>query len=219
MVSHAFAVIGLGRFGRSVALTLSQKGYPVLVVDAKAGVIDEISSDVSASFQSDTTDKETLLELEIQKFSCVIVGMGASSIEASILTTALLSQIGCARIIARAIHPLHQKVLLSVGAHEVINPEEEIGIRLAERLSQPYLLEHFHLGKELRLSEISTPQRFVGKSLQDLQLRNKFNVSVVAIYRRDVVIANPKAQEVIQESDKLVLIGSAKAVQKLASIA
>ena len=219
MVSHAFAVIGLGRFGRSVAITLSQKGYPVLVIDAKKEVIDEISGDVSASFQSDTTDKDALLELEIQKFSCVIVGMGASSIEASILTTALLSQIGCARIIARGIHSLHEKVLHSVGAHEVINPEEEIGIRLAERLSQPYLLEQFHLGKELRLSEISTPQRFVGQSLQDLQLRNKFNVSVVAIYRGDMVIANPKAQEVIQESDKLVLIGSSNAVQRLASIA
>ena len=217
-MSHAFAVIGVGRFGSSVALTLSQKGYPVLVIDSKKELVDEIAGEVSAAVQSDTTDKDSLLELEIQKFSCVVVGIGATSLEASILTTALLSQIGCARIIARGIHSLHEKVLRSVGAHEVVNPEEELGRRLAERLSQPYLLEQFNLGNELRLSEISTPQRFVGKSLQDLSLRNRYNVSVVAIYRGDMVIANPKASEVIRDIDKLVLIGSAHDVQKLAGI-
>lgn len=217
-MSHAFAVIGMGRFGSSVAITLSQKGYPVLVVDSKKELIDEIAGEVSAAVQSDTTDKDSLLELEIQKFSCVVVGIGATSLEASILTTALLSQIGCARIIARGIHALHEKVLRSVGAHEVVNPEEELGRRLAERLSQPYLLEQFDLGNELRLSEISTPQRFVGKSLQELSLRNRYNVSVVAIYRGDMVIANPKATEVIRDIDKLVLIGSATDVQKLAGI-
>lgn len=217
-MGHAFAVIGIGRFGSSVAMTLSQKGYPVLVVDSKKELIDEIAGEVSAAVQSDTTDKDSLLELEIQKFSCVIVGIGATSLEASILTTALLSQIGCARIIARGIHALHEKVLRSVGAHEVINPEEELGRRLAERLSQPYLLEQFDLGNELRLSEISTPQRFVGKSLQALSLRNRYSVSVVAIYRGDMVIANPKASEVIRDVDKLVLIGSSTDVQKLAGI-
>ena len=217
-MTHAFAVIGIGRFGHSVATSLSQKGYPVLVIDAKKEIIDEISNDVSAAVQTDTTDKDSLLELEVEKFSCVIIGIGASSLEASILTTALLSQIGCARIIARGIHALHERVLRSVGAHEVINPERELGERLAERLSQPYLLEHFNLGKELRLSEIATPVRFIGKSLEELNLRNKFNVSVVAIYRGDIVIANPKADEVINEADKLVLIGNSSAVQKLASI-
>ena len=218
-MNHAFAVIGMGRFGSSVAITLSQKGYPVLVVDTRKEVIDEIAPDVSAAIQSDTTDKDSLLELEIQKFSCVIVAIGATSLEASILTTALLSQMGCARIIARGIHALHEKVLRSVGAHEVINPEEELGRRLAERLSQPYLLEQFNLGQDLRLSEISTPQKFVGKTLIDLNLRNRFNVTVVAIYRGDMVIANPKATEVIHNIDKMVIVGSSKDVQKLVSIA
>lgn len=218
-MKHSFAVIGLGRFGFSVARTLTKNGYPVLALDMKQELVNEISGEVDAAICCDTTDKDALLELDIGKFSCVIVGIGAASIEASILTTALLSQIGCARIISRAIHELHGKVLESVGASEVVNPEDEIGRRVAERLAQPYLIEQFMLGPELRLAEVGSPQRFVGKALLDLELRNNYDVSVVAIYRGKTVIANPKATEVIHENDKLVIIGDNDSVHKITGLA
>lgn len=218
-MNHSFAIIGLGRFGSSVARTLTRNGYPVLAIDTKQELVDEIAGEVDAAVCCDTTDKDALLELDIGKFSCVVVGIGASSLEASILTTALLSQIGCIRIISRAIHGLHEKVLKSVGASEIVNPEEEIGKRLAERLAQPYLIEQFTLGPELRLAEVGTPQRFVGKALIDLKLRNKYDISVVAIYRGKTVISNPKASEVIHDNDKLVIIGNNESIHRLAGLA
>lgn len=218
-MNHSFVVIGLGRFGYSVARTLTKNGFPVLAIDSKQELVDEIASEVDAAVCCDTTDKDAILELEIAKFSCVVVGIGASSLEASILTTALLSQIGCSRIISRAIHSLHEKVLKSVGASEVVNPEDEIGKRLAERLAKPYLIEQFNLGPELRLAEVGTPQKFVGQTLVDINIRNKYDVSVVAIYRGKTVISNPKADEVIHENDKLVIIGNNNSIQRIAGLA
>lgn len=216
---HDFAVIGLGRFGLSVVRTLTRYGYPVLAVDSKQELIEEIADEVDGAACVDTTDKDALVELDMGKFSCVVVGIGSSSLEASILTTALLSQIGCPRIISRAIHSLHEKVLRSVGAHEVVNPEAEIGKRLAEKLSKPYLIEQINLGPDLNLAEMGTPQKFSGKALVDLKLRNEYDISVVAIYRGDTVISNPGAHEVIQPEDKLVVIGSSQAVSRVTGLA
>lgn len=218
-MNHEFAVIGLGRFGSSVAKTLTYNGYPVLAIDSKKELVEEISGNVDGAVCIDSTDKDALLELDIGKFSCVVVGIGSSSLEASILTTALLSQIGCPRIISRAIHGLHERVLKSVGATEIVNPEAEIGKRLAERLAQPYLIEQFNLGSVLRLAEVVTPQRFVGKALVDLKLRNKYDISVVAIYRGETVIANPHANEVILESDKIVIIGNSESIHRITGLA
>lgn len=218
-MNHSYAVIGLGRFGLSVARTLTKNGYPVLCIDSQEELVNEIANEVEAAVCCDTTDKDALLELDIAKFSCVIVGIGSSSLQGSILTTALLSQFGCQRIVARAIHSLHGKVLKSIGATEIVNPEEEMGRRIGEKLAHPFLIEKFNLGPQLNLAEVGSPQRFVGKSLIDLDLRNAHDVSVVAIYRGKKVIASPRANEVIHENDKLVIIGDDDAIQKIAALA
>lgn len=215
----SFAVIGLGRFGISVAKTLTGAGFPVLVIDAKQEAINEIAPEVDAAVCLDTTDKEALLEIDIGSYSCVIVGIGSSSLESSILTTALLQQIGVPRIIARAIHDLHGKVLLSVGAHEIVNPEAEIGQRVGNRLANPYMIEQFSLGEAVRLAEVEVTSSLIDKDLLSLDLRNRFDISVVAIRRGNDVIVNPKASETLRESDLLVVIGSNQSVTRFAHIA
>lgn len=213
-----FAVIGLGRFGLSVARTLTRAGHSVLAIDSRAEMIQEVSPEVEAAVCADTTDEDVMEELSIQSFRCVIVGIGEASMESSILTTALLSQMGVARIVARATHELHGRVLRAVGAHEVVYPEAEIGERVAMRLAQPGLMEQFSLGKNLTLAEVEAPQQMIGKTFVELGVRTRYDVSVVAIRRDDDVLPNPKADEAVRPGDILIVIGSAIAVKRLTSL-
>jgi len=213
-----FAVIGLGRFGRSVARTLRRLGHPVLAIDARRELVQEIAPEVDAAVCLDTTDRDALAELDIENFRCVTVGIGEASLEASILTTTLLSQLGVPYIVARATHDLHGRVLKAVGAHEIVNPEAEIGQRLAERLATPSVLEQLNLGDDVTLAEVETPERFVGRSLIDLNVRNKYDLSIVAIKRAGHVIPNPKGTETVMAGDLLVVIGINAAVRRLAAL-
>lgn len=213
-----FAVIGMGRFGRSVVRTLTRLGVPVMAIDSNQRAVQEMSADVEAAVCIDTTDSEQLAEVNIEGFSGVIVGIGEASIESSILTTALLSQLGVPRIIARAAHELHGRVLRSVGAHEVVNPEAEIGKRMASRLAQPGLLEQVSLGENAILAEIEAPASLSDQTLAKLNMRNRYDVSVVAIRRPDSVVANPKSDETLQTGDVLVIIGAEAAVRRLGNL-
>jgi trk system potassium uptake protein TrkA len=212
-----FAVIGLGRFGRSVARTLTRLGHPVLAIDTTKELVQELATEVEAAVCIDTTDQEALEELELDKFQSVIIGIGEASLESSILTTTLLHQMGVKHIVARAIHDLHARVLLAVGAHEVVNPEAEIGKRVAERIATPSVVDQLDIGDDMRLAEVETPQVFVGRSLSELDVRNRYDLSIVAIKRAGNIIPNPKGGEVVEKLDILVVIGNPSAVRRLAS--
>ncbi len=147
-----------------------------------------------------------------------VVASGAESMEASILVTALLRQIGVTRIVARSLSDLHSRVLQAVGAHEVVSPEVEIGQRLARRLSEPNVLERVDLGEAAVLAEIESPQAFVGKSLVELGVRRRFGVSVVALRRGGKVTAVTTGSEQVLSGDVLVVIGDDAAVHRLASL-
>lgn len=133
------------------------------------------------------------------------------------MTTALLRQIGVPRIIARAVSILHARVLLSVGAHEVINPEQEMGNRLAVRLVQPTIKDQLEMGSS-NLAEIVLPERFVGQNLRELDMRNRYELSVMAIRRGDQVLANPGASETLKAGDVLVVIGTPDAIRRIANM-
>jgi trk system potassium uptake protein TrkA len=214
-----YLVVGLGRFGRTVAVKLAHLGQSVLAVDADRGRVQEVAAEVDAAVTADTTDEEVLRELRPERMACAVVAIGMQSLEASILTTALLRQIGVPRILARGVNELHARVLRAVGADEVVNPEAEIGDRLARRLAQPNVFEQLELGDEVDLAEVAAPEAFVGSSLVDLDIRKRFGVSVVAIRRAGSVHANPEGGLLLESGDVLVVIGKRPAIRRVAAMA
>lgn len=214
-----FAVIGLGRFGWSVATNLVRHGQSVLGIDDDPDLVQSISAEIPAAVTCDTTDETSLAQLHLERTSCVIVAIGAEHKDASILTTALLRQNGVPRIIARATNDLHGRVLLAVGAHEIVNPEKEMGDRIARRLSRPSILEQIPLGDGADLAEIEVPEAFVGRTLVDLDVRRRYEVSVVAIRRRGVVHSYVLGMGPLEPGDVLVVIGPSPALNKLAALA
>ena len=214
-----YCVIGLGIFGRAVVLALRDQGESVLALDANQDEVDRISSEVDHAVCADATDEEALRELRIERFSCVVVAIGAESLEASILATALLRQFGVANIVARSLGTLHARVLRAVGAHHVVSPEWEMGQRLARQLAQPNVLERFDLGDDVEVAELEAPRAFVGKTLVELEVRRRYGVSVAAIRRRDRVHAALDGSEKLREGDILVVIGREAAISDLSALA
>lgn len=213
-----YAVIGLGQFGMSVARHLANQGASVLAIDLNQDLVDDVAPYVDVAIRADATERRTLQELDIDSMGCVVIAIGAHSIEGSVLTTALMTQEGVPRIVARAISELHARVLRNIGADEVVNPEEQMGRRLATRLAQPSIIEQVELG-DSQLAEVEAPEAFVGSTLVELDVRNEYGVSVMAIQRGGSIIATPRASEKIESGDVLVLVGSADSVRRLAALA
>lgn len=211
-----FAVIGLGRFGRSLVEALRAESQTVLAVDIDRRRVENVADLVDGAVVCDTTDEEALASLGLERMSCVTVAIGERATEASILTTALLRQIGIPRIVARSFNDLHARVLRSVGAHEVVNPESEMGARLASQLANPNILDRLQMG-DAEIAEVSAPESFVGRSLENLDLRNRAGVTVLALRRGDEVLANPSADDEVESGDVLVLLGRDEAMRKLAA--
>ncbi len=213
-----FVVIGLGIFGRNVALQLSREGHSVLAIDRNQAEVDRAASDLGTVVCADATDEVALRELRLERMSCAVVAIGAGSMEASILTTALLRQIDVPRIVARSLSELHARVLRAVGAHEVVSPEEEMGLRLARRLAQPNVLERIELSEEAQLVEIEVPSSFVARSLADLDVRRTYGVSVIAIRRSGAIRASVDVNEPFREGDFLLVIGNQDGIRRLAAL-
>ena len=206
-------------FGRAVALSLTSQGQSVLGIDSNRDEVDRIASELDTVVCADSTDEEALRELRIDRIGCAVVAIGAESMEASILTTTLLRQLGVPQIVARSLGSLHARVLRAVGAHRVVSPEWEMGVSLAQQLAQPSVLDRFDLGDEVEVIEIEAPQSFVGQTLVELDVRRRFSISVAAIRRGDRVYATLEGGEQIGNGDVLVVIGRAEAIAKLAALA
>jgi trk system potassium uptake protein TrkA len=212
-----FVVIGLGMFGRIVATSLAREGQAVLAIDINEGEVNRMATELDAVVRADATDEEALRDLRLDRVSCAVVAIGAESMEASILATALLRQIGVPRIVARSLSDLHARVLRAVGAHEVVSPEVEMGQRLAYRLSHPNVLDRVDLGDNIELAELEVPAQYVGKTLVELDVRRRFDITVVAIHRSGKIIANPSRDEALRAGEILVVIGSSSAVARFAA--
>jgi trk system potassium uptake protein TrkA len=212
-----FVVIGLGMFGRMVATSLAREGQAVLAIDINEDEVNRMATELDAVVRADATEEEALRDLRLDRMSCAVVAIGAESMEASILATALLRQIGVPRIVARSLSDLHARVLRAVGAHEVVSPEVEMGQRLAYRLSHPNVLDRVELGDNIELVELEVPAQYVGKTLVELDVRRRFDITVVAIHRGDKIVANPSRDEALREGETLMVIGSSGAVGRFAA--
>ena len=214
-----FAVIGLGSFGSNIAKTLYEKGNEVLAVDEDKEKIDEVKNFVSHAVHMDAADKENLQALGIKDMDVVIVSLGPE-MEASILTVLYLNEIGTKRIVAKALTEDHAKILESVGATEVIYPEKDMAIKTALKLSCPNVLEYLPLISGLGIQEIAPPEKFIGKNLRELDLRNKYGIQVIAIKELipEKTTFVPKADFVLKDSDILVIMGEEKQLKKINSL-
>ena len=209
-----FAVIGLGRFGTSVATTLHQMGYEVLAIDSDEERVQEFSNEVTHVVQADTTDETTLSALGIRNFDVVIVAIG-QDVQANILTTLQLKEMGVPYIVSKASSKLHGKMLEKLGADRVIYPERDMGQRVAHNLVSSSVLDYIELSPNLNIMEVSVPKTVVGKTLAETNLRAKYGINVVAIKRGDEIIIPPQPSEKIMIQDVLVVVGNIKGIQSL----
>ncbi|EFM09995.1 TrkA-N domain protein [Paenibacillus curdlanolyticus YK9] len=215
-----FVIIGLGRFGSSLGQELVQLGYEVLGIDKNEETVDDMSRVLTHVVAADATDEETLRALGVRNFDCGVVAIG-DDIQASILATIQLKDIGVKKVVAKALSELHGRVLEKLGVDRVIYPERDMGIRVAHQLVSPNLLDYIELSKEYTIAELAVPSCLNGKTLQDINTRARFGCSIVAINKpKGGVIIAPTAVEELEEKDIMVVIGTNEQIEKFeASVA
>ena len=211
-----FAIIGLGNFGYYLAKHLYRKGYEVLVVDIDPKQVQAVRDDISQAIVADATDRTVIESLGVKDMDVAVVCIG-SILSNSILATLTLKDIGVKRIYAKAITEPHGRILYKVGADEVFFPEKDLAISLAERLHNPNMLDYLPFLEGYSIIELVPPRGYIGKSLKDLNLTNRFGVQLVAIKEvvPDRLNLIPKAQTVLKDSDIMIILGPNDSLDKL----
>jgi len=226
------AVIGLGRFGSTLARQLKSLGAQVLAVDLNAKFIEDIKDHVDIAVTLDSTDKVALESQELHEFDVVVVAIG-ENFEAALLTTVIAKQLNVPHVICRAQSQFHAEIFKQIGADQVIQPETEMGNQLARRLAHPYLADYIKLGEGYTMIELRAPKVFQQKTLSKIGLRKQYGVNLIAIKRplpqaetvKDTSSANqghteklipvPNPDDMILEHDILVIVGPDDALAKL----
>lgn len=210
----SFAVIGCGRFGAAVARTLYGLGNEVLAIDISEDIIKEISDEVTHAVQADVMDETVLKDLGLRNFDVAIVSIG-SDIEASIMATLVVKELGIKKVIAKAQSELHGKVLSKIGADKVIFPERDMGVRVAHNLASSNILDFIELSPDYSILEIAALKEWEEKSLAQLRLPVKHGINIMAIKRGNSISVSPGGDVTIEKGDILVVIGSTKDIKKI----
>jgi trk system potassium uptake protein TrkA len=208
-----FLIIGIGRFGASLARELIESGYDVLAIDSDFRVVEQRSAAIPNIAQLDSTNIEALREIGAESFDTAFVCIG-TNFEANIMTTVSLRKLGVKHVIAKVRTRTQREILLRVGADEVILPEHEAGVRLARRIAGNFV-DYLEIGPDMCLVEMVAPVRYVNKTLVEADLRKKYGLSVLAIRRGDVVISNPPADTRIEQEDELLVLGNIEDAERL----
>ncbi|MGL5245850.1 MAG: potassium channel family protein [Sarcina sp.] len=214
MSNKQFVIIGLGRFGSSVAKTLYALGNDVLAIDMNEDLVQDISDSVTHAVQMDATDEGALRTLGIRNFDVAVVTIGAN-IQSSVMATLLVKELGVKYIIAKGNSDIHAKVLYKIGADRVILPEKDMGVRVAHNLVSSSILDYIELSPDYSIIEIETPEEWHNKTLRDLSLRSRYGINVMAIKKGHDVNISPYAEDIVEPNDIVVAIGSADDLSKL----
>lgn len=222
-----FVVIGLGRFGSSIARALSEKNFEVLAIDKDEESVKKMEGVVSQAIVMDATDEKSLKELGVSEFDVAIVSMG-ETVEDSIMITLALKDMGIKQVIVKAKSDLHAKILKKVGADRIIFPEREMAEKLAESLASPKIFDFIELSKTHGIIEMVAPKKLVNKTLAELKLRTKYKVSVIAIKRKlpyskpdgstdfkEEIIIGPGPDDELISGDILILLGNNNDLEKV----
>jgi trk system potassium uptake protein TrkA len=217
---HQFGVIGLGRFGSAMAMTLTELGHDVIGVDGDEARVQQLADVITHALQIDATDEKALRAAGIQDVDVAVVSIG-ENIESSLLVVMQLREMGIGTIVAKAVTPLHGRILEKLGVSRVIFPEREMAIRLAHSLVMPNVIDYIELSRDFSIVEVPAPDAFVGRTLKQLELRPRLGLTLIAIKRRSdesgSVVTNiaPAADETIRRGDILALLGSNERLNQL----
>ena len=220
MKRKQYGVIGLGRFGSAMASTLAELGHDVIGVDGDEERVRQLADVITHAIQLDATDAKALRAAGIQDVKVAVVSIG-ENIESSLLVVMQLRELGIETIVAKAVTPLHGRILEKLGVSRVIFPEREMAIRLAHSLVMPNVIDYIELSRDFSIVELPAPTAFVGQTLKQLELRPRFGLTLIAIKRRpgpsepEVTNIAPAADEAIRAGDVLALLGSNERLSQL----
>ncbi len=211
-----FGVIGLGRFGLDVATLLAENGMEVLAVDDNESVIASIRDNVTQAVCMRITDEASLRSIGMDEMDTVIVAMGENIAQSILITALLKKKLHIKKVITRAVSEIHKEILTLVGADQVILPEKEVGIHLADRLSSPFI-DLVRLTKDFSISQLLAPKKFIGKKVKDLELYENYQVYCIGLKQGDEIISiNPS--HIIMATDRLVFSGSKENLESITKL-
>jgi trk system potassium uptake protein TrkA len=211
-----FAVIGLGNFGYYLARHLYEKGHEVIALDVNKVLVQKVKDEVTQAVVADATDREALEALGVSQVDAAVVCIG-TRMQASILVTLHLKELGVKQIVAKATSEEHARILLKVGADEIVFPEKDLAIGVASRLDNPNMLDYLPFIEGYSIVELAPPKEFVGKTLKELDLINRYGIQVLAV--KEIIptgmILIPTAAFRVKDSDALIILGPEESLQKL----
>ena len=220
MKRKQFGVIGLGRFGSAMAMTLTELGHDVIGVDGDEARVQQLADVITHAIQLDATDEKALRAAGVQDVDVAVVSIG-ENIESSLLVVMQLRELSIATIVAKAVTPLHGRILEKLGVSRVIFPEREMAIRIAHSLVMPNVIDYIELSRDFSIVEVPAPDAFIGRTLKQLELRPRLGLTLIAIKRQSddtgAVVTNiaPAADETIRPGDVLALLGSNERLNQL----
>jgi len=201
-----FVIIGCGRFGSSVAQKLNELGCEVMAIDPSEETVQKISESVTYAIQADATDENALKSVGIRNFDVAVISIGAD-IQASIMVTLMVKELGIKHIVAKAQNEMHAKVLYKIGADRVVFPEREMGVRVAKNLVSNKILDFIELSEDYAIVEIPPLRSWIGKSLLEIDVRATYGINVIAVKNADGININISPTELITDEDVMVVIG------------
>jgi len=202
----SYLILGLGRFGQSLAKALSGMGHDVLAVDRDEHLVQEISDEITHVMCAESSNEDFLKSIGVTNFDAAVVAIG-NDIQSSILTTVLLKELGAKYVLAKAQSDLHSKVLYKVGADKVILPERDMGIRAANSLVSNSILDVIEFSPEYSIVEVVIPESWIGKTIGSLSIRVKYGLNVIAIRNKKSTNISPQAETVFQKNDVIAVMG------------
>jgi len=205
-MKHAVLVIGLGSFGSAAARELMKIGHEVLAIDTNMEIVNDIAPDVTHAVQLDATDEDALRSVGAGDFAYALVAISGQT-EASIFATMALKNLGVQTVLAKAGTTLHGKILERVGADRVVFPEREMGQRVSHALTVPSVIDYLDVAPKFGIVKVRPPASFVGRTLRDLDLPTRSGLTPIALRRGTEVMINPHRDEIVRETDELILIG------------
>ncbi|OLS39333.1 potassium transporter Trk [Alkalihalophilus pseudofirmus] len=212
-MKRQFAVIGLGRFGGSVCCALIEQGVEVLAIDQCEAKVNQYRDVVTHAVVADSTDEQALRHLGIRNFEHVIVAIG-DNIQASILTTLILDELGVEHITVKAQNDYHEKVLVKIGAERIVHPERDMGARIAHHLMSKNVLDYLEVSDKYSIIEMFAGSKMHAKTLVELNVRASFGCNVMAIKRGAEMIVSPKADQLIHQDDLLIVLGADEDIKR-----
>lgn len=206
-----FAVLGLGQFGSVLACELHSLGHDVLVIDKNEDKINKIAGKVTHAMAGDITSEEVLRSVGVENFDEVIVAT-SESIQSSLMACLILKELRVKQLVAKASTPLHGKVLAKIGVDKVVFPESDMAVKLAQSMTSTSIIDYIELSDDFNIAELGVPAFIVGQTLRKADLRAKFGLNVLAIISGKETNLAPQAADMLNKDDKIVVIGSKKAI-------